>query len=131
MNHVNIVSFGYGHAPAPQADITIDTRRHLRNPHHNPDMRELTGLDPAVRRHVLDTTGARCLIRHTAVCVTDLLNGLPRSPVLVVTIAIGCVGGRHRSVALAEELAAILREHGIGVQLAHRDVTKPIIQRTG
>lgn len=91
-------------------------------------MRQLTGLDPAVRRHVLATPGADCLIRHTAECATDLLTALPRPPALVVTIAVGCVGGRHRSVALAEEIAATLRGHGIGVQVDHRDVTKPVIQ---
>ncbi len=130
MIRVKVLSFGYGHAPAPQADITIDARRHLRNPHHDPTMRQLTGLDPAVRRHVLATPGADCLIRHTTACATDLLTALPRPPALVVTIAVGCVGGRHRSVALAEEIAATLRAHGIGVQVDHRDVTRPVIQRT-
>lgn len=122
---ITVVSFGYGHAPAPEADITIDTRRRLRNPSADPRMRELTGLDDPVRLHVLGTPGAVRLVEDTADLAADLqqLTGGP------VTVAIGCVGGRHRSVALAEELAGVLRRDGVKTTVEHRDVHRPVIQR--
>lgn len=129
-NHiqVTITSFGYGHSPAPQADITIDTRRHLRNPHDDPSMRKLTGLHSAVRQHVLNTPGARGLITSTAVMARELLEDVADARFKLVAIAIGCVGGRHRSAALAEEIGVELRARGIGVEVFHRDVNKPVIQ---
>jgi RNase adaptor protein for sRNA GlmZ degradation len=122
---VVITSFGYGHGPAPDADLTLDTRRHLRDPHHNPVMRYLTGFDPAVRQHVLTTPGAGNVIANTVMFVRDLLADT--ADAMRVDLAVGCVGGRHRSVALAEEIAAQLRAHGVGVEVEHRDVAKPVI----
>lgn len=129
--HIQIVvtSFGYGHGPAPEADITIDARRHLRNPHSDPAMRELTGLNPAVRQHVLDTPGARRLIDHTTALARDLLADAAQPRFRLVTVAVGCVGGRHRSAALAEEITVALRAAGIGAEVEHRDIDKPVIQR--
>lgn len=127
MVQVYVISFGYGHAPAPEADLTLDTRRLLRNPHHDPRMRELTGLDEVVRRHVLATPGAVRLISNTAVLAADL-HAQTRA---LVTVAVGCVGGRHRSVAIAEELAATLHSDGIKTSVTHRDVHRPVIQPSG
>ncbi|MFE0147900.1 hypothetical protein ACFWY5_12190 [Nonomuraea sp. NPDC059007] len=93
---VVITSFGYLHQDAPQADLTIDARRALRNPHHEPSMRELTGHDAAVARHVLDTPGARGLIARTANLARGLVEDLP--PGRQVTVATGCASGRHRAV---------------------------------
>jgi hypothetical protein len=61
VDHIQVIvtSFGYGHGPAPEADIILDTRRHLRNPHANRAMRQLTGIDPSVRQQVLTTPGVR------------------------------------------------------------------------
>ncbi|MGW3114434.1 RapZ C-terminal domain-containing protein [Streptomyces sp. NPDC001091] len=130
VNHIQVVvtSFGYGHSPAPEADITLDTRRHLRNPHHDPAMRDLTGLDSAVRQHVLTTPGARHLITNTAVMAQILLTDVADARQRLVTVAVGCVGGRHRSVAIAEEIAVSLRSLGVGVEVEHRDIDKPVIQ---
>jgi UPF0042 nucleotide-binding protein len=125
MGHVHVTSFGYGHAPAPEADLTVDARRHLRNPHADPAMRDLTGLDEAVRQHVLATPGAARLIHNTTVLVADL-HAQTRAP---VTVAVGCVGGRHRSVAIAEEVAATLRSDGVKATVTHRDVHHPVIQK--
>lgn len=123
---VKVISFGYGHAPAPEADLTIDVRRHLRNPHHDLAMRHRTGLDAAVRRHVLDTPGARSLIRHAATAARDLAVIIAPS---TVTIAVGCVGGRHRSVAMACAIVTDLCAHGVTAEIIHRDVERPVIQR--
>lgn len=116
---ITITSFGYGHAAAPQADITIDARRLLRNPHHDPAMRHLTGLHPAVRAHVLATPGASAAIQHTV----WLASALAHTTGQPVAVAVGCAGGRHRAVALAEEIAAELE-----AAVTHRDVDKPVIQ---
>ncbi|MFI8351297.1 ATPase [Streptomyces sp. NPDC085596] len=130
VNHTQVVitSFGYGHSPAPEADITLDTRRHLRNPHADPAMRDLTGLDSAVRQHVLTTPGARHLITNTAVMVQILLTDVADARQRLVTVATGCVGGRHRSVAIAEEITVSPRALGVGVEVEHRDIDKPVIQ---
>ncbi|MER5622524.1 RNase adapter RapZ [Streptosporangium sp. NPDC002544] len=125
MTGVQITSFGYGHSEQPTADLTIDARRNLRNPHHDPAMRTLTGLDRTVREHVLATPGASALVGYAVACTAALAAATGRD----VTVATGCVGGRHRSVALAEEIAAGLRsDHGMHVTVTHRDVAKPVIQ---
>ncbi|MEV0589734.1 RNase adapter RapZ [Nonomuraea sp. NPDC050310] len=124
---VVITSFGYGHAAAPTADITLDTRRSLRNPHHNPAMREMTGLDMAVRSHVMTTPGAARMLASLTAMVAGMLDDYANARGLLVRVAVGCVGGRHRSVAIAEELAISLRAQGIGVEVDHRDITKPVL----
>lgn len=128
--HIQVVvtSFGYGHAPAPEANITIDARRHLRNPHEDPAMRTLTGLNDRVRAHVRDTPGASWLVANTALMARGLLDSVADARQHLVTVATGCVGGRHRSVALAEDIALTLRAQGIGVEVEHRDIDKPVIQ---
>lgn len=122
---VTVLSFGYGHSPAPQADVTVDARRLLLDPHVDPGMREMTGLDEPVRRHVLATRGARAWVEHEAAAVRALLNHIGQP----VTVAFGCTGGRHRSVAMASECARILTAVGFEVRLEHRDVAKPVIRR--
>ena len=120
---VVITSFGYRHAAAPEADITLDVRRNLRDPHTSPGMRRRTGRSPKVRRHVLATPGARELIRHTVVSALDLMLATGWR----VTIATGCAGGRHRSVALAEEIARLIRREGITATVHHRVIAKPVL----
>lgn len=126
MPQVRVVSFGYGHADQPEADLTIDARRLYRNPHHDPRMRELTGLDAAVREHVLATPGVREVLGWHA----RIVLGLVDQDVTPVTVAVGCVGGRHRSVAMADALAAELHAQYIAVDVDHRDVDKQVIQKT-
>ena len=125
MTTVTITSFGYGHDLPPEADVTVDARRLLLDPHVDPGMREMTGLDEQVRRHVLATRGAQPWVEHEAAVVRCLLAEVGRP----VTVAFGCTGGRHRSVVMASECARILAEVGFDVQLEHRDVSKPVIQR--
>ena len=122
---VTITSFGYGHAPAPEADLTVDARRLLHDPHVDPAMREMTGLDETVRRHVLATRGAKAWVEHETAAVRALLVHVGRP----VTVAFGCAGGRHRSVVMASECARLLSAVGFDVVVEHRDVTKPVIRR--
>ncbi|RJL23970.1 RapZ C-terminal domain-containing protein [Bailinhaonella thermotolerans] len=124
---VEVISFGYGHADPPTADVLIDARRLFRNPHADPRMRELTGLDDAVRRHVLATPGIGAVVAATVTLGAELVTDLPPGA-RPVRIATGCAGGRHRSVALAEAISAGLRDRGVAATLSHRDITKPIIQ---
>jgi UPF0042 nucleotide-binding protein len=124
---VTVISFGYGHGDPPvTAALVIDTRANLRNPHHDPAMRELTGLDQQVYDHVMATPGARELATAVALGVAPLARFRQES----VEVAIGCVGGRHRSVALAEAIAAGLRRDGVPAQAEHRDVNRDVLPST-
>ena len=127
---VHITSFGVLHAPAPEGNaLIVDLRTALRNPHHDPAMRELTGLDAPVRAHVLTTPGARRIVAETvsrALAILQYALPMYAAPLTVHTF---CQGGRHRSVAIAEAVAAELRACGIAVQVTHRDVTKPVVQK--
>jgi UPF0042 nucleotide-binding protein len=124
---VVVTSFGYRHAPAPIAEITLDVRRILRDPHTSAQLRELTGLDPRVRVKVADTAGTRRLVATTATQVTQLLEDTGNPTADRVDVAVGCAGGRHRSVVIAELLAARLVAAGIGVEIAHRDLHQPVL----
>jgi UPF0042 nucleotide-binding protein len=127
---VVITSFGYLHpGGAPTAHLTVDLRELLHNPHADPAMRELTGLDPAVRDHVLTTPGAADVLDGMAASTAALWR--TRQPQWLTTVAIGCAGGRHRSVALANALAHRINASGAGasVQIVHRDILRPVVQK--
>ncbi|MGI5288012.1 RapZ C-terminal domain-containing protein [Nonomuraea polychroma] len=121
---ITIVSFGYRHGEPPRADITLDLRDSLRNPQHNEALRHLTGMHQQVRQHVLDTRGARTIILHTAAAASDLQATLPDRQIVV---AVGCQGGRHRSVSVAEDIADLLTWLEAPVQVEHRDIDKPLL----
>jgi len=122
---VRIISFGYLHGGPPPAQITIDLRELFRDPHIDPAMRELTGLDQAVVDNVLAQPGAR----RFAVDLTECLTGLS-TVTDTVTVAVGCAGGRHRSVVLANLLANWFADYGYGAAtVEHRDLDKPVVQR--
>jgi len=124
--HFVIISFGYGHGIPPRADVTLDLRRRLRNPADDEGMRELTGHDAAVRRHVLaHTRGSMRLVLNTALLLAALRTDTAAQPEPVVA-AYGCAGGRHRSVVLAESTARRLRVLGYRVQVEHRDVQRTV-----
>lgn len=130
MTHPDVVitSFGYLHGGAPEADIVIDVRRQLRNPYVDPMIRDLTGFDGPVQEHVLATPGAYGLVRNMAQLVSALWrHGVAAPP---VTVAIGCAGGRHRSVVLAQELrAALSHSKCLVADIVHRDVERPVVNR--
>lgn len=126
MATVEILSFGFLHGVAPDADITLDLRRAFRDPHVDPRMRELTGRDRLVRRTVLGTSGVRRLLRAT----TRLVQAYAKGPsVDRIVVGSGCAGGRHRSVVVAEQLARSLRRRGHAVVVTHRDLHRPVVQR--
>ena len=118
-----LITFGYKHGLPLDADLVFDCR-FLPNPHWVPELRPLTGLDPPVRDYVL----ARPESAEFTDKIDDLLRFLlPRylaEGKSYLTVAVGCTGGRHRSVAIAEELARRLRVEGHSLSVFHRDVDR-------
>src|SRR5690606_8658958 len=132
MIRVVITTYGVLHGPAPDEGdaLTIDLSNALRNPHANPDMRYRTGLDPMVRHHVLSTPGADRIVAlnvdHIRALVT--VHTLQVQPILT-RVHIACRGGSHRCVAVAEEIAREHRWKGIGVEVYHRGINRPVAER--
>lgn len=118
---VTVVSFGFKYGVPPDADFVCDAR-FLPNPYWVPELREHTGQVEAVSSYVLGQAGAEDFVATYA----DLLNattaGFEREGKRYLTAAVGCTGGKHRSVAIAEELAARLRQTGLAANAQHRDL---------
>jgi len=100
----------------------------FRNPHHDPAMRYRTGLDPDVREHVLATDGVMQMVELIAESATGVLMSYADSRHRLVHVTIACRGGRHRSVAVAEAVAAYLRTGGINTEVAHLHIDLPVIE---
>ncbi|WP_435643850.1 RapZ C-terminal domain-containing protein [Streptomyces sp. H49] len=126
MATIEIISFGFLHEEAPEADVVLDLRRAFRDPHVDPRLRQLTGQDRLVQRAVLRTAGIRRLLRATVRQVQAYAAG-PSADRIV--IGSGCAGGRHRSVVVADRLARRLRRRGHTVTVTHRDISRPVVQR--
>lgn len=119
---VTVLSFGFKYGLPTDADLVADCR-FLPNPFWNPELRPHTGLDAEVRDYVLSRDGAREFIDGYATALAPVLAGYQRENKRHATIAVGCTGGKHRSVAVAEELAALLRElPSVAVNVKHRDL---------
>lgn len=120
---VSVESFGFKHGLPLDADMVLDVR-FLPNPHWVPDLRPLTGHDPKVRDHVLETAAGSDFVERLDDLLASLLPQYEKEGRSYLTVAIGCTGGRHRSVATAEEIASRLRGRGVAVRVAHRDVAR-------
>lgn len=118
---VAVESFGYKHGLPLDADVVMDVR-FLPNPHWEEDLRPLTGHDPAVRDHVLETAMATAFLDRLDDLLANVLPAFEAEGRSYLTVAIGCTGGRHRSVAVAEEIARRFRERGVAVTTTHRDL---------
>ncbi|QFG20037.1 RNase adapter RapZ [Actinomadura sp. WMMB 499] len=116
-----VVSFGYKYGLPVDADLVVDCR-FLPNPHWVPELRPKTGRDVAVRDYVLGQRGAKEFLEAYTDVLRLLADGYEREGKHYVTLAVGCTGGKHRSVAMAEQIAARLRDEGLDVQVAHRDL---------
>ncbi|MFJ4343231.1 ATPase [Streptomyces sp. NPDC088915] len=127
MTRIEITSFGYLHAAAPEARIVIDLRHHFRDPHLRPELRYLTAHDPEVRETVLATDGIEQVLQAAEAMVQGYLAG-PRQDE-PVTVAFGCQGGRHRAATAASVLAERCAAHGLDVHLVHRDLGKDVVRR--
>ena len=119
---LTVLSFGFKYGVPPDADHVADMR-FLPNPYWRDELRGLTGEDPAVRDFVLAQPGAAEFIDDYAVALRPVLQGYQRENKSHSTVAIGCTGGKHRSVVTAVELAERLRrEDGVAVRVRHRDL---------
>ena len=116
---LNIVSFGYKYGLPVDADLVADCR-FLPNPHWVADLRAMSGLDVPVREYVLSQQGAAEFLAAYLAVLEVSLAGFEREGKRYVTLAVGCTGGKHRSVAMAEQLAARLA--GRDVTVSHRDL---------
>lgn len=120
---ISVLSFGFKHGVPLDVDTVFDVR-FLPNPHWVEALRPLTGLDPAVRDYVLGQPVAQEFVRRIEDLLSFLLPAYVKEGKSYLTVAIGCTGGRHRSVALAEELAARIRTHGFEPSVNHRDIAR-------
>ncbi len=118
-----VVSFGYKHGLPLDVDIVLDCR-FLPNPHWIDELRPLTGLDDPVRRYVLEQEAAHDLLTRLDDLLGMLLPAYVAEGKSYLTLAFGCTGGRHRSVAIAEEVAALLRRRAFTPTVIHRDIAK-------
>jgi UPF0042 nucleotide-binding protein len=118
---VHVLSFGFRRGLPPEADFVFDVR-FLKNPYFQPDLRPLSGLDNPVSRYVFDQPEAPRLLERIASLMKDVLPLMEREGRPNVTVAIGCTGGQHRSVALSESLREQLDPLGYEVLCFHRDL---------
>jgi len=118
---VTVMSFSYRQGLPREADLVFDAR-FLANPHYQPELRPLTGRDTAVQRFIARDPGFEPFIASLGGMLTPLLPRFEREGKSYLTIAVGCTGGRHRSVFVVERLAALLRGGGREVAVRHRDL---------
>ena len=121
---VSLLSFGYKFGLPDEADLVLDAR-FLPNPHWIPELRLLTGQDAAVKEYVLERPGAREFLDKVADLLRFLAPRFLSEQKRRVVLAIGCTGGRHRSVTLTESLQALLASEALLVtSVSHRDLEK-------
>lgn len=120
---VNLLSFGYRYGIPHEADLLMDVR-FLPNPYFVPSLKRRVGTEPGVQEYVLATEEAQEFLTRFVDLLDFLLPQYEREGKTSVTIAIGCTGGKHRSVSLIEEIARRLGAGGRGLQVLHRDIEK-------
>lgn len=116
-----VMSFGYKYGIPVDADLVVDVR-FLPNPYWVPELRPRNGLDPEVNDFVVDQPGAREFLDTYAALLNLIAGGYLREGKRYVTVAVGCTGGKHRSVAMAEHLAARFVRQGVDSVVLHRDM---------
>jgi UPF0042 nucleotide-binding protein len=122
---VTFLTFGFKHGSPRDADLTFDVR-FLPNPHYESELRDLTGVDDAVVQYVESSDGIAEFYERLTPLLDYLLPAYEQEGKTHLTIGIGCTGGRHRSVVIAEHLARIYAARGdLMVDVVHRDVDKP------
>jgi len=122
---VTFMTFGFKHGSPRDADLTFDVR-FLPNPHYESELRDLTGLDERVIAYVEGSAGIQDFYDRLTPLLDYLLPAYDSEGKSHLTICIGCTGGRHRSVVIAEHLARIYAARGdLLVDVVHRDVDKP------
>jgi UPF0042 nucleotide-binding protein len=116
-----VVSFGFKYGLPVDADLVVDCR-FLPNPHWVEELRPRTGKETPVREFVLAQDGAREFIEQYVAVLRTLVTGYVREGKHFLTLAVGCTGGKHRSVVIAEQLATQLTGIGVPSRIVHRDL---------
>lgn len=121
---LTFLSFGFQHGPPAEADLVFDVR-FLKNPHWVPALRPQTGRDPAVAAYIRRQPVARATVKRLSALLRWMVPLYVQEGKSYLTVAIGCTGGRHRSVYVAEALKRELSDvKGVSVRVAHRDLAK-------
>ena len=120
---VSVVSFGFKHGIPLDVDTMFDVR-FIPNPYYDEALRPLTGRDEPVRQFVLDQTATQDFLGRVEGLFESLIPAYRNEGKSYLTIAIGCTGGQHRSVAIAEALSLRLANRGVAARVAHRDIEK-------
>jgi len=120
--NVTLFSFGFKHGQ-PQADLVWDVR-FLPNPYWVPELQAHTGREPQVARYVLENESATRFLALLEPLLTFLFDEYAAQGREDVTLAVGCTGGKHRSVALIEHLRTFLQHRNVTLQVYHRDIEK-------
>lgn len=122
---VSVVSFGFRYGIPADADLVFDVR-FLPNPHFVPRLRPFSGKDPRVARYIRSFPQTGEFLRRIESLLTYLIPHYIREGKSYLTVALGCTGGRHRSVALAEVIRRVLQKKGYASKVVHRDLEKSV-----
>jgi UPF0042 nucleotide-binding protein len=122
---ISLMSFGYKYGIPLDADLVMDVR-FLPNPNYVTSLRSKTGQDPAVRRYVRRQAAYREFFDRFSRLVDFLVPNYVREGKSYLTLAVGCTGGRHRSVCVAESMAQYLRHRKFPIQIYHRDIDRGV-----
>jgi RNase adapter protein RapZ len=122
---VSVVSFGYRYGIPPDADLVFDVR-FLPNPHFVPRLRPFSGKDPRVARYIRSFTQTGEFLRRIESLLLYLIPHYIQEGKSYLTVALGCTGGRHRSVALAEIIKRAVKKKGYSAKVVHRDLDKTV-----
>ena len=120
---VQLLSFGFRYGLPPGSDVVMDVR-FIPNPYFIPELQPLTGLDRAVSDYVLAQTSCQDFLQRFRDLLLYLLPQYQREGKSYLTIAVGCTGGRHRSVTIVENLRPFLIGEGVALKVCHRDIEK-------
>ena len=118
---INVLSFGYKYGIPVDSDLVLDCR-FIPNPHWIPELRPLTGLTTAVSEKVLGSEGVSEFVKDYVALINSMIPGYMHEGKKYVTVSIGCTGGKHRSVAVAQEIARQLGPIECSAYATHRDV---------
>lgn len=119
--NITLMSFGFKHGLPREADIVMDVR-FLKNPHWDPDLKPLTGMDKAVGKFIAQDPDYEAFLSNLKSLIHPLLPRYKKEGKAYLTIAVGCTGGRHRSVHMIETLGAWLKDDGLNPHIEHRDL---------
>ena len=120
---VHVFSFGFKYGMPVEADLVMDVR-FLPNPYYDPEMRTLTGMDEKVSSYVLGRSETKHFLKAWYDLLDAVMPGYVAEGKSQLSIAIGCTGGQHRSVTLANSTASYLAAQGYRVDVAHRDLPR-------